>query len=299
MTMEIKLQKNGVTALADTKGGELYSYLTPAGRQVLWGGSERSWRGRSPVLFPIVGAVHGNRTEIDGQQVEMRQHGFARNMEFAVSAQTDDSVTFVLTDTAETRAVYPYHFSLFVTHTLTDAGFSTTYTVTNEDKREFGYCIGGHVGLCCPMENDHFEDYELSWPDKECMLLFPYRQQEIPSAVKPELLTDSINELPISHQLFDLGTLFLAEPLNKIITLQNPRTGTGVRMEYDGFPVLALWSKEYAGAPFVCIEPWHGVPQLEGGSSKFEDKRFLIRLPAGESRSLSYHLTVLSSSGEE
>ena len=296
--MQITLTRGGVTATVDTHGGELFSYLTGTGRQVLWGGSDKSWPGRSPVLFPIVGAVPDNRIEIDGKISAMHRHGFAREMEFEVAGQSADRVTLVLRANEQTLAVYPYHFALSVTHALTDHGFTTTYAVTSEDTRPFGYCIGGHVGFCCPMENDDFDEYELSWPDKECVLLFPYDPSPRPTPVMPELLADSVSELSVSHQLFDLGTLCMAEPANKIITLQNPRTGAGVRMEYDGFPILALWSKEYAGAPFLCIEPWHGVPQLEVGSQQFEDKRFLIHLAPGETRELSYHVTVLASSEE-
>lgn len=296
--MQITLTRGGVTATADTHGGELFSYLTSSGRQVLWGGSEKSWSGRSPVLFPIVGAVPNNRIEIAGKTVSMNQHGFARNMEFEVLTQTEDSVTLLLRAAESTLAVYPYRFELAVTHALTAHGYTTSYTVTNRDEQPFGYCIGGHVGFCCPMENDKFEEYELSWPDKECVLLFPYDVSPQPSPLIPELLADSVSELAVNHELFDLGTLFMAEPTNKIITLQNPRTGAGVRMEYDGFPILALWSKEYAGAPFICIEPWHGVPQLEVGNQRFEDKRFLIHLDPGESRTLSYQVTVLGSTTE-
>ena len=292
--MELTLQKDGVVARADTHGAELFSYCLPNGRQVLWGGSEKSWPGRSPVLFPIVGPVPGNRIEIDGELRQMRRHGFARDMEYQVAEQTQESVTFTACANEETLERYPYRFRISVTHRLEKAGFTTSYTVKNEDERPLGYCIGGHVGFVCPMAaDDRFEDYQLSWPDAECVLLFPYDVGPTPRATAPELVAESCTGLPVSHKLFDQGPLFLAEVPNKIITLQNPRTGIGVRMEYEGFPVMALWSKEYANAPFLCIEPWHGVPQLEIGRQRFEDKRFMIHLNPGEEKTLSYRVTVL------
>ncbi|MEG1932164.1 MAG: hypothetical protein RR075_03535 [Pygmaiobacter sp.] len=110
---------------------------------------------------------------------------------------------------------------------------------------------------------------------------------------------DSCRELDVSHALFDLGTLLMLQPQNSIITLQNPKSGVGVRMEYEGFPVLALWSKEYANAPFLCIEPWHGVPDLVGETGRMEDKRFMMSLAPGEEKLLSYTVTVLERSQED
>ena len=300
--MELTIKKNGVVATVDTHGAELFSYLTPSNRQVLWGGSEQSWKGRSPVLFPIVGPVPDGRTEIDGKIYYMGRHGFARDMDFEVVSHTENAVTLSACANEETLKRYPYRFRLTITHKLFDRGygFTTSYTVKNEDDRPFGYCIGGHVGFRCPMDaTDKFEDYELSWPDDECVLLFPYDASPTFKATTPELLSDSCSELKVSHSLFDMGTLFMAENTNKIITLQNPRTGRGVRMEYEDFPIMALWSKEYANAPFLCIEPWHGVPQLEVGSQLFEDKRFQIRLEPGQEKTLSYKVSVLKAYTEE
>ncbi|MEG1932098.1 MAG: aldose 1-epimerase family protein, partial [Pygmaiobacter sp.] len=106
--MEIILKKDGVTALADTHGAELHSYLLATGREVLWGGSAESWKGRSPVLFPIVGTLAKNQTTIGGKCYSMKSHGFARNLEFEVAQQTESSVTFVLRADNETRAQYPF-----------------------------------------------------------------------------------------------------------------------------------------------------------------------------------------------
>ena len=297
--MEITLTKGCVTARADSHGAELFSYLAEDGRQVLWGGSEASWTGRSPVLFPMVGALADNTTRIGGKPYSMRQHGFARHLDYEVAEQTAESVTFAARASEETRAVYPFEFALFITHSLTKHGFTTSYRVENTGDVPMPYCIGGHTGFCCPMAGGNFEDFEISWPDKECVLLMPYSRAAAPQPIKAELLSDSVSELRVEHSLFDLGTLFLMQPQNSIITLQNPKTGIGVRMEYEGFPVLAMWSKEFANAPFICLEPWHGMPDMDGESGEFEAKHFSITLAPGESRTHSYEVTVLGKFAEE
>lgn len=297
--MEITLTKGCVTARADSHGAELFSYIAEDGRQVLWGGSETSWPGRSPVLFPIVGAVANNSTRICGTPYPLTQHGFARHLDYEIAEQSEDSVTFMARANEETRAAYPFEFALFITHKLTTHGFITSYRVENTGDVPMHYCIGGHTGFCCPMADGNFEDFEISWPDKECVLLMPYSCSATPQPIKAELLFDSSSEFAVEHSLFDLGTLFLMQPQNSIITLQNPKTGIGVRMEYEGFPVLAMWSKEFANAPFICLEPWHGMPDMDGENGVFEEKHFSIALAPGESRTHSYEVTVLGKFAEE
>ena len=40
------------------------------------------WNRQAPILFPIVGQIKDGQTLINNKQYKMRQHGFARDMEF-------------------------------------------------------------------------------------------------------------------------------------------------------------------------------------------------------------------------
>ena len=55
--MQIVLKRGGLTALADTMGGELVSLRDAAGTEYIWGGDPAYWSGRNPILFPIVGGL--------------------------------------------------------------------------------------------------------------------------------------------------------------------------------------------------------------------------------------------------
>jgi galactose mutarotase-like enzyme len=41
-------------------------------------------------------------------------------------------------------------------------------------------------------------------------------------------------------------------------------------MSYPDAPYLGIWTKP--GAPFICIEPWHGLADPEGFSGDFSAK---------------------------
>lgn len=290
--MQIELKRGGAAALADTHGAELFSYRTPAGEQVLWGGSPDSWAGRSPVLFPLVGAVKDRVLRIDGQRNPVKNHGFGRDLEYTVTARSDFSVTLRAEADGDTLAVYPYPFALEITHSLTGAGFATRYRVTNTGSRPMAYCIGGHVGFCCPRGAGAFEDHDLLLPEQADVLLMPVQNAPLPGQQPSRPLLSGVTGFGLDRGLFDQGTLYLEQPGLHSITLRDRRSGRGVSMAYAGFPVMALWTKERADAPFLCIEPWHGLPEMEGESGLFEEKPYLIPLAPGQSRSLEYTVTV-------
>ncbi len=290
--MQIELKRGGAAALVDTHGAELFSYLTPEKEQVLWGGSPDSWPGRSPVLFPLVGAVKGRVLRIDGRQTPVKNHGFGRDLDYAVIARSDVSVTLRAQADEATLAVYPYPFALEITHALTGAGFVTRYRVTNTGDRPLSYCIGGHVGFCCPRGKGAFEDYDLLLPERADLRLMPAQPGPLPDQQPSRLLLPQVEGFGLDRPLFDQGTLYLEQPGLHSITLRDRRSGHGVSMSYAGFPVMALWTKERAGAPFLCIEPWHGLPEMEGESGLFEEKPYRIPLAPGESRALEYAVAV-------
>ncbi len=56
-------------------------------------------------------------------------------------------------------------------------------------------------------------------------------------------------------------------------------------------PYLAFWSKGN-GAPFVCIEPWHGLPDEINSDNTFENKEGIMSLESGKEFSTTYRIEV-------
>lgn len=129
--MELTFQKGGLTARADTLGGELVSLRDQWGTEYIWNGDPAYWSGRNPVLFPIVGGLKNGRVDIGGRTYEMARHGFARRSEFVIADSGEDFVEFELRERMGTLRQYPFFFSLRVRHQLCTDGFYTQFTVTN------------------------------------------------------------------------------------------------------------------------------------------------------------------------
>ena len=49
---------------------------------------------KSPVLFPVVGGLKQNHYTYNNIQYELGRHGFARDMDFDIAEQTENSLTF-------------------------------------------------------------------------------------------------------------------------------------------------------------------------------------------------------------
>jgi galactose mutarotase-like enzyme len=69
--MRYKISNDFLMFEADSRGAEPMSIKTlqePV--EFLWQGDPQYWTGRSPTLFPIVGALKNNRYRVQGKEYE-------------------------------------------------------------------------------------------------------------------------------------------------------------------------------------------------------------------------------------
>ena len=292
--MELELKRGGRTARVATHGGELVSYRDENGLEYIWTGDPAYWPGRNPLLFPIVGGLKDGKVHIEGKEVSMNRHGFARTSEFAVAGQGEDWAELELRESGDTLAVYPYPFRLVVRQQLTDTGFTTSVTVTNTGDKPMPFCLGAHTGFRCPLEEgERFEDYELVFPQRETCPTIPLREGLLDRARAVPCLEDT-DTLPLDYRWFDaLDTLIFEGLRSRSVTLRSRRSGRGVRVSFDGFPMLAFWTAPGKRAPYLCIEPWHGCAAAWQEGPEFVDKAHCIALAPGARRTLGYQVELL------
>ncbi len=292
--MLIQLENGFFQGIADTYGGELISLKDKNGLEYLWGGDEAYWVGRSPHLFPIIGTLKNQVTRINGRCYFMEKHGFARNSSYEVVEQTKAAVTFLLKDTEETYQKYPFSFSFYVTHTLQTEGFTTTYRVVNEGKEEMPFCVGGHTGIRCPIiEGESFNEYQIQFERPVSLKAFcPVSDDPVKTASEYSFL-EKEDHFTLSYDLFKEGPIIFNQISEHTLKLINPAGKIGVGYTFEGFPVLALWTMGKKQAPYLCLEPWHGLPAFEEDGEELRDKPYSIILGQGEEKILSYHLQVL------
>lgn len=292
--MDIKLKSSATTAEIRLKGAQMVSFKGNDGREVIWQADPAVWPNYAPVLFPVCGMPKDEKVIIGGVTYPMAKHGFTRNPDFQVARVGDDFVDLVLTPTEESRPQYPFDFAFHVVYTLRENGFRTDFIVDNHSERVMPFCVGGHPGFIVPMEaGAAYTDYQLVFPEKESgrNLLVPGGRLVDGEEIIP--FVDG-KVLPLSHDLFDDRDALVFPDLNsRSVDLVHKDTGKGLRFRYPKMEVLAVWSMPKKNAPYVCLEPWHGMPGQVNESGKFEDKPFVTLLQPGQSHQCGYDVELI------
>ncbi|MBE6541722.1 MAG: aldose 1-epimerase family protein [Ruminococcaceae bacterium] len=274
-------------------GAEMTSLiLKKTGVEYLWQADPTYWTGHAYNLFPICGRLWEGKYTYQGKTYEMNLHGFARKTNYEMIEQTENSLTFRLTDSDETYAQYPFHFDLLLTYTLDGASVITTFHVTNKDEKDLIFALGGHPGFNLPLaDGETFEDYSLSFsekcePKQLCMSETCYFLGE----TKPFKVRCG-KSFPLTHDLFDNDAVFLTD-IAPEVTLKSSVSKRFVKVTYPGMKYVGFWHKPKTEAPYVCIEPWTSIPADDGKIDDFETKRDMLKLAAGGEHEQSFTITI-------
>lgn len=292
--MNFTISKNGATAICTTKGAELISFEKDE-TEYCWYGLPEHWSGRAPVLFPILCSPKDGIIIADGVEYTMPKHGLARHEEFTPVEVTPSKAVFELSENENISAHYPYPFRLRVTHEVTEEGFRTTYGVKNTGDGKMTFCIGGHPGFNCPMNpGESFEDYSLifdGYGDAEMTVTEPEHGYMCPKMPKLDLVKNG--ELPLRYSDYDNDALVIEGLSKKSVRLVNRSTGHGFVFDFEGFDALGIWTPVKMNSPFICLEPWCGLPASTEETPDLENKKYARSLDPGEVFEVSYGITLI------
>ena len=197
-------------------------------------------RGGIPVLFPIAGRLADDRYERGGASYTMKQHGFGRNMPWAIVDQATDGgarLGLALTPTAVTRAQYPFEFRLTMTYLLSEGRLTAQMRVSNLGAEPMPISPGLHPYFQLADRNKGaarvVTDATQAW-DNHAGAVVALRE-------------------PIDLAA-DVVDLHLLDHWPRAVTLTRPEDRD---LELSlGVPdrVLVVWTER--GRDFVCVEPW-------------------------------------------
>lgn len=274
-------------------GAELQSLRSKASdTEYLWQGDAAYWGERSPVLFPICGRLTEGRYTYGGKTYEMSLHGFVRGERFVAEEVGDTSLTLAFAPTAAHAAAYPFSYRFRIRYTLCGAVLRWSFLVDNTGEEVLPFSFGAHPGFRVPQrEGEAFSDYQIVFEagvQPKQVVISPTGHPT--GEVLPYALTDGA--IALTHELFDGAGLFLSD-MGEAVTLRSRTRRGGVRVSYSGMTHLGLWKRDHTDAPFVCIEPWHGLPTAEGVTDDFATKPYMVRLGASESYEAYVDIAVL------
>ncbi len=267
------IQNECLTAQINSLGAELISVVDTAANQYIFQPSP-IWPGQAKNLFPNVALAKGDYTIIRGKRYPMHQHGFAKEMTFAVADQGADHISFALASNEETAKFIPYQFTLYIRFALQGNHICQTYDVVNQDAEEMFFGIACHTGFATAP--DSYVDFMGNANLQEvCRKDMKYLTGEI----IPYPLEGG--KLPVTPKYYGDGAHILQGFTNKKLHLVNPSLGTSVTIGFDGFDYMTLWSTPDAET-VLCMMPWCALPDAEDTTHIFEEKQGNQRLAAGE-----------------
>jgi galactose mutarotase-like enzyme len=288
--MDYKIDNGFLSVTISSIGGELLQVTGKEGTEYIWPGDPALWKRHAPHLFPIVGRLTRGQCTIEGDPCHMNPHGFLRDREMTPVLQTADTLSFTTLWDDETLAHFPRRWKVQLTYTLNENALSICFHLENLDEKNIWFAYGGHPGFCLPLEPGlSFEDYRLRF-DEECapMCVGLTEACFIGGPDQPLSLVDG--ELPLRHSLFDGDTLILRD-MSSTATLYAPKGRRKIIVSYPQMPYLALWHPAGTTAPFVCIEPWTGLPARQDIIEELAEKPGSLCLKPGRSYENTWQIT--------
>jgi galactose mutarotase-like enzyme len=286
----LALSSSDLSAEVNPFGAQLSTLQDRTGRHLLWDGDPSIWAGRAPLLFPIVGELAEGRYRLGSKIYHLPRHGFARGKPFEIVDSTTSAATFRLKADKTTLPVYPFRFELDVQFELIGPTLTVTASIRNAGDENMPASFGYHPAFRWPLpygraRSSHFIEFSNDEPA-------PIRRLN-----KAGLLIPERHPTPISHRRLALADSMFQ---NDVIIFDEIRSrsvsygaedGPRMQVSYPDTPYLGIWTKPQSG--FICIEPWHGVADIEGFSGDFTEKLGVFTVTPGATFALKMALAVL------
>jgi len=251
------------------------------GVEYMWSGDPAHWDRVSPILFPIVGRLHNDSYTWQGRRYSLPQHGFARDLEFDLVHEDGICASFLLGSAGPFLDRYPQEFQLAVTYTVDGASLTIRHDVFNPSSTDdLLFSLGAHPAFRWPLDESVPPDgYSLRFDRTETANRLEVGSDGLLTGRKVPFFRD-VDQLKLRPDLFRAGAVVL-EGLKSVSVTLGAESGPGVRLQAPGAKWWGFWTKP--GAPFLCMEPWHGVADTFGADWDLRGKPGIMALAPGDS----------------
>jgi galactose mutarotase-like enzyme len=287
----IELRSDTLRASIDPQGAQLSLLRDSSEQDLLWDGDPAVWKGRAPVLFPIVGELNGGKYRWQGQHYALGRHGFARTRRFEVLRQAGNEAVFRLSADEQSRVCYPFDFELDVLFRVAGSQLGVVATVRNNGAVPMPASLGFHPAFRWPLlpgvaRNAQFLEFEREEPA-------PIRRLDSKGLLIAEARATPVRgrRLMLDDALFEDDVVIFDQLASRSV-VYGAGEGGRIRVGFPDASLLGIWTKP--GAGFVCIEPWRGVADPQGFEGEVSGKPGVFMVPPGGSEALTMHIDWLA-----
>lgn len=267
-------------------GAEVISVVDKeSGKELWWNADPAYWAGYSPILFPACGGLWNGEYKYQGKTYKMVKHGFVRTMEFVPSEEKEyASISFSVQETEETKLQYPFAFTLTITYALNGKTLTCNASVANpSDSEVLHYQIGGHPAIMLPDFEKGADVVGYMFPEpKDGISVVRASEQGCFGGDRFSVPQDAEGLIPISIDTFHNEALIFDKSQVKKMTLLRTDKETPICHITHGAPVLLVWQMTDLLCPYVCVEPWYGMPDRIGYSVDLDIRPYSQHAMPGE-----------------
>ena len=278
------------------KGAELQS-IVANGREYLWQGDPQFWSRRAPILFPIVGKLADDKLRINGHEYTMKQHGFARDTEFA---EQDGWYVIARRNDEAIHMNYPYDFDLRVRSNIDGNSLTCNWQVTNRGDETMYFQIGAHPAFLLSdydaEENLHgFIRFYDKVGNTVSPLVYHYLDGGLRRAYdKPMALNNDEGLLALNNSTFANDALLIEGGQVASAALLDKYGCEVLRVNCPQADAFGIWAPNKPGCPFVCIEPWCGIADNASFKGDISERDCIHSLEPDEKYEFRYSITLNS-----
>lgn len=306
--MQTVLSNEYLRVTIASQGAQIISVKTANNRECMWTAEKELWDYHAPVLFPWTGRIKNKTFTKDGVLFKADIHGFIRDEQFVCTEQSATSARFQKNSDDSTRCRFPYDFCFTQNFTLNGNTLRQTVSVTNTGKETMPFGLGYHPGFLCPFEKGkEAKDYSLFFDkvqkNAKCVVI-----------TQDGFATEKLNDFMTGESSIQLSDTFFSENSVCLTGLdsasvvlcetssnahlpkerQNAVCSSAlqaIEVGLSGFPFLLVWTAKSEKMRFLCIEPWHTLPDFAEADAEWKKKKNLLHLAAGKTFSSTLLLT--------
>lgn len=266
------ISNDRIEAKVSSVGAQLISLIID-GTQTIWEGDDVWWGKSSPILFPNIGFLKDDKFCFKGTTYYLPKHGLLRNSSLKCTIHLDTAIAFEF-NTRDLEVDYPFNFTVTITFKV-DTNLSINYNIKNNSSEAGYFSIGSHPAFKL-FSNTALDEYKIYFNTE---VEGPFYLED--GLVNLSPTAEKFKELTLKRNMFCKDALiFRAEGLIRVClvhTLSNRRIVVG---DISGCSYFALWAP--VGAPFICLEPWVGVPDSIDSNNEILTKQSVTCLQGGE-----------------
>jgi galactose mutarotase-like enzyme len=183
--------------------------------------------------------------------------------------------------------VYPFDFQLAVVHAVEGRALTVTAEVTNRDRKPIPFGLGFHSAFAWPLPDASGRDHIVTLDNKGEPGLVRLEGGLINPAALPSPF--DAGRLVLDHAMFEQDAMIFPDGAGAGLSY-GAEGGPTMQFHFENLPNLALWTKP--GAPFLCIEPWHGTAAEAGSSSELSKRPSTTILAPGAVVSFAFTVEI-------